>query len=433
MEIHDLENNLLFVYDKWDKESNTPYINLTNNKISDDCFENIELFFDFYERYYKEAFGSQLKYNFYNYNLNDIEKYPNKSFLYPIKTRNALHELSDISKSVFQKLRKFKNFKLLIVKEHECISTIEENKFCEFLSSKNIRKDSIVILSNTLSNNSSDINYYNISLVAKTSSSIFSQLNSKFVKNKSGKFFLCHNHTSKIHRLLLLAILDFYDILNDTNYSYISKNNNNLDLNNLVNEFRFLNERDLQFLYKSILKINNDCPKYSEYEIDYNCYKKDGSVDNSNFENLNGLAGVSGGLLTLEVPKTLEQSYINIVTESLYEDFNKIHITEKSIRPFYFNQIPLILGSRNHISKMKEKYGFDFYDDIIDHSYDNISSNKDRFYEFVKEIRRLHKNKQQIIDFFNNNETRFKKNQEIVKNIPYIKDDFKLISKLCKN
>ena len=82
---------------------------------------------------------------------------------------------------------------------------------------------------------------------------------------------------------------------------------------------------------------------------------------------------------------------------------------------------------------MKEKYGFDFYDDIIDHSYDNISSNKDRFYEFVKEIRRLHKNKQQIIDFFNNNETRFKKNQEIVKNIPYIKDDFKLISKLCKN
>ena len=47
MEIHDLENNLLFVYDKWDKESNTPYINLTNNKISHDCFENIELFFDF--------------------------------------------------------------------------------------------------------------------------------------------------------------------------------------------------------------------------------------------------------------------------------------------------------------------------------------------------------------------------------------------------
>ena len=35
MEIHDLENNLLFVYDKWDKESNTPYINLTNNKLAD--------------------------------------------------------------------------------------------------------------------------------------------------------------------------------------------------------------------------------------------------------------------------------------------------------------------------------------------------------------------------------------------------------------
>lgn len=432
MEIHDLENNLLFVYDRWDTKSNTPYINLTNNKISDDCFENIQEFFDFYERYYKEAFGSKLKFNFHNYNLSDIEKYPHKNFLYPIKTRNAINELSDLQESVIKKLKKFSNFKLLIVKEHECISTIEESKFYEFLSNKNIQKSSVVILSNTLLNNSSDINYINLNLVAKTSSSIFSHFDEKFIENKSGKFFLSHNHTSKRHRLLLLAFLDFYDILKDTNYSYICKNKN-LNLNNLYDEHLILDKSELFFLAERILKINNSSPKYSEYELNCNYYKDDGSVDNSNFKNLDGLAGVSGGLLTLEVPKTLQESYVNIVTESLFEDCNKVHITEKSIRPFYFNQIPIILASKHHIKNMREKFGFDFFDDIIDHSYDNISSDKERFYSIIKEIRRLFNNRQEIINFYRDNKKRFEKNREIVKKIPYIKDDFNSLQKLCKN
>ena len=36
---------------------------------------------------------------------------------------------------------------------------------------------------------------------------------------------------------------------------------------------------------------------------------------------------------------------------------------------------------------MREKFGFDFFDDIIDHSYDNISSDKERFYSIIKEIK----------------------------------------------
>ena len=125
--------------------------------------------------------------------------------------------------------------------------------------------------------------------------------------------------------------------------------------------------------------------------------------------------GVSGGLLTLEVPKTLQESYVNIVTESLFEDCNKVHITEKSIRPFYFNQIPIILKSKHHIKNMREKFGFDFFDDIIDHSYDNISSDKERFYSIIKEIRRLFNNRQEIINFYKDNKKDLKKTEKLLK------------------
>ena len=60
---------------------------------------------------------------------------------------------------------------------------------------------------------------------------------------------------------------------------------------------------------------------------------------------------------------------VNIVTESCYLE-DEIHITEKSMKPFYFYQFPLFLASYGHVKHLKERFGFDVFDDILNHSYD---------------------------------------------------------------
>ena len=113
-----------------------------------------------------------------------------------------------------------------------------------------------------------------------------------------------------------------------------------------------------------------------------------------------------------EQAENFENSYLNIITESIYFNrFGTIHITEKSFRPFYYYQFPIIMTSTHHIKKMKEKYDFDFFDDLINHSYDNEFDDVKRFYMIFKEIKRLHDNKEQVIEFYKNNQKRFENNK----------------------
>lgn len=64
-----------------------------------------------------------------------------------------------------------------------------------------------------------------------------------------------------------------------------------------------------------------------------------------------------------------KNSYIDVVTETAFE--NTMFITEKSMKPFFNLQLPLILGPTKIIEVLRE-YGFDLFDDIINHEYDKI-------------------------------------------------------------
>ena len=119
--------------------------------------------------------------------------------------------------------------------------------------------------------------------------------------------------------------------------------------------------------------------------------------------------------------ETFEQSYINITTEThFFED--DIHISEKSFKPFYFSQMPIFIATHNHVKKMKELYGFDFFDDIINHSYDNELEPAKRFDMICQEIKRLSQNENQIREFYRNNKTRFDRNKAITLELKNITD-----------
>jgi hypothetical protein len=117
-----------------------------------------------------------------------------------------------------------------------------------------------------------------------------------------------------------------------------------------------------------------------------------------------------------------------MVTDSkFFDDLFVTHISEKSYRPFFYYQIPLILATPNHIKKMKDKYDFDFFDDIIDHSYDSETHDKIRFSMFTEEINRIYKNKDNIKEFYKNNRDRFELNKKKLMEIALDKtEDFNL-------
>ena len=114
-----------------------------------------------------------------------------------------------------------------------------------------------------------------------------------------------------------------------------------------------------------------------------------------------------------------KHGYINIVTESQYEWKNTIHITEKSILPFFFHQIPIIVAPHGHVQSMKDMWNLDFFDDIVNHTYDSIENPILRFRGITEEILRLSKMENEIMDFFKNNQYRFEENKKIIKNIQY--------------
>jgi len=127
-----------------------------------------------------------------------------------------------------------------------------------------------------------------------------------------------------------------------------------------------------------------------------------------------------------------KNSYINIVNESQFEN-DMIHITEKTLIPFYYSQFPLIVGTYQHIKKTKELYGFDFFEDFFDLSYDNEPNPQKRMRMVIDEIVRVSKMKGQLRGFYSASKNRFRKNKEIVTKLYDDKTDYNFFQSLINH
>jgi hypothetical protein len=99
-------------------------------------------------------------------------------------------------------------------------------------------------------------------------------------------------------------------------------------------------------------------------------------------------------------------SGLNIVTESCLEDIG--YLTEKIYKPIRAGQLFLVQGPPGSIGFLR-KLGFDVFDDIIDHSYDNISDWKIRTDTMLVELDRIYN---QIGLMYNQTVERRKYNQQ---------------------
>lgn len=115
--------------------------------------------------------------------------------------------------------------------------------------------------------------------------------------------------------------------------------------------------------------------------------------------------------------------YINLVNETSPREFP--FMTEKSVKPFYTLQFPIIFGYSGIVDELRS-YGFDMFDDFINHEYDNIklklgdSNNPLIFHTYLKhksdmitdEIKRL--SELDIHDFYIQSKDRLIYNQNLL-------------------
>lgn len=430
METPESTNKFLnLVFDQWDGDSE---IYNLSEYIGNQGFNDPSGFFDFYERYYHEHLGLE-RYSIpiKKWKIQDVYDNPSIQFYYAIKTNFGLHDIFKERNAKFNDLvircfTECENITFMYIREHESETRGDFNAIKKFISDNNLNESQFLILSNNpniehyIEETKSNIQFQKIHLLKLTSSSVFSEVPTLYNSEKDGKFFSCFNKNPKKHRYALLSILDYYNLLNDTNWSLIGKINSshtnesykNLLPHDLWEKIDFLKLKDIEL-------------KESDYEISKGYFNTDLSVNNKDFPTIQRGGAASGGMMLPEFVNTFSNNYLNIVTESIFDDDTEtIHITEKSIRPFYFYMFPLILSGKGHIKYMRENYGFDFYDDIIDHSYDLEPIQSSRMGLFIKEILRIYNNKDFFIDFYKKNKERFENNKKIVESLSTDKSDY---------
>lgn len=436
METHESTNRYLnLVYDNW---KNSEYLTNGADTIGNKEFNDIKGFFDFYERYYHEHLGFDryslpLKIN----KISDVYSNPEITFYYPIKTFYSLKEIFTdwgfkFSDTLLKCFKECNNIVFLFVREHESEFEYDYQELKKYITDNFLNESQFLILSNNSSHEeiknklNLKIQSKKLNLIKLTASSIFSVMPSTFTTDKKGKFFLCFNKSPKPHRYATLLLLDYYNILTDTNWSLIGKENrcDSQSFKDIINE-SILDKLDYE-------KFKLFDKKESDFEIGKGYFNKDLSVNYEEFNRLPDGGGMASGGLTLpEFEYTYNHSYFNIVTESLFKDnSNAVHITEKSIRPFHFYMFPIFVATHNHVKYLRDEYGFDLYDDIIDHSYDKEPNQIKRLTLLVNEIKRLYSKKDELIHFYESNQERFEKNKQIVKEISNEVEDFNFLRNL---
>jgi hypothetical protein len=107
-----------------------------------------------------------------------------------------------------------------------------------------------------------------------------------------------------------------------------------------------------------------------------------------------------------------EPSFISLITEPLYHE-NETMITEKTIMSIFGGTIPIWVGGY-YIADHMRKLGFDVFDDLIDHSYQQESTPFDRCYQSINKNLLVLQDVDQLKSFFNNNQHRFEHNLNLL-------------------
>lgn len=364
-------------------------------------------------------------------NINDVSKTPNENFYYIITKiggyLNFTHEI-DIVKTIPDEVKNCfinnQNFKIIFLELNESdfddiIEIIDKRLKKENLNPKRVYYiNANHKLGNLKNKISSDINIYTINHGQYANCQRLSLTDVTFESDKEF-LFMVHNRALKSHRLGILCLLKKYNILDNVDWSLLRayQIKNLITSNGLMVDWFFgdvFSEETNESLKNEVNYFSNFEIKKSKYESDYNFDEGGHRYDHDDSYKV----------------KTYSNSYINITTETNFVSPYIVHITEKTFTPFNFYQIPIFVATYQHVKYLRDMYGFDMFDDLVNHSYDNEIDNGKRLFMIADEIKRLNENPQLIKDFYKNNEDRFLKNRNIIFEILNNKKDHNFFQSL---
>jgi hypothetical protein len=186
-----------------------------------------------------------------------------------------------------------------------------------------------------------------------------------------------HNDPDPVQTATCMSVSTHKNIL--MNYSYqMTPGHHFISLARLAKNHRILATVEIldrgldQYGYCSLGSGSYFNPEENDFSLVPDRYQHlmpmylDGDISDHGRENLSQYDNMDVRIHRAFANLVLETSYERIVNK---DRWNLPIITEKSIKPFAWGQIPLVVsttGTVNHIRKL----GFDMFDDIIDHSYD---------------------------------------------------------------
>jgi len=138
--------------------------------------------------------------------------------------------------------------------------------------------------------------------------------------------------------------------------------------------------------------IVNDC-QTSIVFVDQNTYYKNYKLTNSQWQPLHHFEQYFQNNITSSTSSadfTVEDycaTDIEVVLETLFDD-DRLHLTEKSLRPIACGQ-PFILAATHGSLEYLKSYGFKTFSDIIDESYDQIENPEKRLEAIVSLMKQI--------------------------------------------
>jgi hypothetical protein len=196
-----------------------------------------------------------------------------------------------------------------------------------------------------------------------------------FKTNKPGLSFFCSPFNHMLHE----SVVSQYEHTFDKFYGHYVYSGLNWDSSKKDYLFMCLNNREdvhRAFLINDILdnKLETEgiisCNFGGDFNRSYNFY-------NSKLKNDEDSVIIKLDKIELNDNKNLrfspnfnysKNSYIDVITETYPREL--MFITEKTAKPFFNLQFPIIFGPVGIIQKLRD-YGFDMFDDIINHDYDD--------------------------------------------------------------
>ena len=197
------------------------------------------------------------------------------------------------------------------------------------------------------------------------------------------------NSVPRIQRIIFVNELHRQQLTDDVLLSFLY--NMQQHHKDWVNDNHYFKQDAEKFKEEYEFFLNNiasKCPIKLEHDPEYSKFVQDYTTDSPAYSN----------------------TALNVITETTYD---QQFFTEKTWKPIMANQLFLMVSAPGSIARLRE-FGFDTFDDLIDHSYDKEACLATRIKMVVDEMKRLSPN---IFKIYANTETRRIYNQSHLKSL----------------